>query len=133
MGQAGQRAVAEQVIEQRIEGAPDLVNIHQEVRLLLRGIREYVVVDAALVVVMLAADACRNGTPPVTLRIRRCLDGSCLRIEVDDHRPDTAAPNPEHYRTCLLARLTTAMGMERHDGVTTTWAEIALGAASAVA
>lgn len=131
MGQTRQRNVAEQVIGQQIEGASDLVNLHEDVRLLLRDARKYAVIDAALVVVMLAADACRYGSPPITLRIHRNSDG--LRIEVDDHRPDTAAPNPEDYRICLLDRLTRARGMERHDGVTTTWVEMDLVADSAVA
>jgi hypothetical protein len=115
-----------QVIEQQIEGAPDLVNIHKEVRVFLAGISEHAVADAALVVVMLAGDACRYGTPPVILRVRRSVDGSSLRIEVEDHRAAKAAPTPQDYRIRLLDRMTRARGVERHDGVTTTWVEIGL-------
>ncbi len=126
MADVPQLATTDQTIRQQIEGAPDLVNIHKDVRLFLKGITEYVVADAALVVVMLAADACRCGKPPVNLCIGRSADGSCLRIEVDDHRSADATPNPEDYRNTLLDRMTRARGVERHGDVTTTWVEIQL-------
>jgi hypothetical protein len=118
---------AEQVIEQQVDGAPDLVNLHQDVRVFLQGYRRHVVAEAALVIVMLAADARRYGKPPVTVRVRRSADGGWLRVEVDDHSPAASiAPNVEDYRITLLDRMTSARGVDRHDGVTTTWAEIQL-------
>lgn len=126
MDQTGHVATYELIIEQQVDGAPDLVNIHKDVRLALRGIREYSVADAALVVVMLAGDACRYGKPPVALRILR--SPSCLRIEIDDHRGPASAPASEDYRARLLERMTRARGVDREDGLTTTWAEIELSA-----
>jgi hypothetical protein len=119
-------ATNELIIDQRIDNVSDLVNLHQEVRVALCGTKGHVIADAALVVVMLGGDACRYGKPPVTMRMLRSPDRGHLRIEVDDHRPDTAEPTPEDYRSRLLERMTDARGVDRQAGVTTTWVEIRL-------
>jgi hypothetical protein len=114
------------VLERQITDAPDLQHLHQDVRAFLADVTEGVIADTSLVVVMLVGDAHRYGAPPVTLRMRRDVDGQCLRVEVEDHRAPGADPTPEDYRTSLLDRMTAARGVRNSDGVFTTWAEIAL-------
>src|SRR2546421_5645990 len=99
---AGQVGGGGIVLERTIAGGPDLQNLHHDVREVLADVRESVVADVALVVVMLVGDAHRYGAPPVTLRLRRDPEGSWLRVEVEDHRKAGADPTPEDYRTNLL-------------------------------
>jgi hypothetical protein len=120
------RVDTDRVLERRIEGAPDLVHLHQDVRDFLSDVHDHAITDAALVVVMLTGDAVRHGTPPVTLRLRCGPDRGCLRVEVDDHRPLGAGHGAANYRISLLDRMTTARGVASANGTTTTWAEIPL-------
>lgn len=120
------RADPDRVLEQRIEGPPDLVHLHHSVRIFLSDVHEHAVTDAALVVVMLTGDAIRHGTTPVMLRLRRSPDHDSLRVEVADHRAAGVDPAAEDYRITLLDRMTTARGVKTENGTTTTWAEIPL-------
>jgi hypothetical protein len=122
------RADPDRVLERQIEGAPDLVHLHQDVRGFLSDAHDRTITDAALVVVMLASDAVRHGAPPITLRLRRSPGRGYLRVEVDDHRPVGADPVSEACRIRLLDRMTNARGVASGDGTTTTWAEIPLNA-----
>jgi hypothetical protein len=114
------------VIEQPITGAPDLVQLRQEVLTFLAGVQEHIVTDAVLVTIMLAGDAFRYGKPPVTLRLQHFTDRRCLRVEVDDHRRKPSERTADDYRANILDRIASARGMEQSDGVTTSWAEISL-------
>jgi hypothetical protein len=120
------QVVPEPVLERKITDAPDLQNLHQDVRAFLADMTDGVIADTALVVVMLVGDAHRYGAPPVTLRMRRDPSGSHLRVEVEDRRASGADPTPEDYRTSLLDRMTIARGVDKSEGLITTWAEIAL-------
>jgi hypothetical protein len=114
------------VIEQPITGAPDLVQLRQEVLAFLADVQEHIVTDAVLVTIMLAGDAFRYGTPPVILRLQHFTDRRCLRVEVDDHRRLPSDRVAVGYRASILDRIASARGMEQSDGVTTSWAEISL-------
>jgi hypothetical protein len=117
---------ADHVIEQSITGAPDLVQLRQEVLTFLAGVQEHIVTDAVLVTIMLAGDAFRYGKPPVTLRLRHLTDRRCLRVEVEDHRRLPSARVADGYRASILDRIASARGMEQYDGITMSWAEISL-------
>jgi hypothetical protein len=109
-----------------LDGRPDLERIRDDVRAYLADVEDDAAADAVLVVVMLAGDAWRHGTPPVTVRIRRSTDSTRLRVEVDDHRPAQRGEQPADYRVNLLDRMTTKRGVEHAGGTTTNWAEIPL-------
>jgi hypothetical protein len=123
-----ERPGADHVIEQAITGAPDLVQLRQEVLTFLAGVEEYIVTDAVLVTIMLAGDAFRYGKPPVTLRLHHLTDRGCLRVEVEDHRRLPSKRVADGYRASILDRIASARGMEQSDGITMSWAEISLRA-----
>ncbi len=90
-------------------------------RSFLSGLDELVSGTAILVAVMLAGDAFRYGTPPVSLRLRLVADGCCLRVEVEDH----GWARPYGYRAGFLDRIASRQGLARtDDGMTMIWAEI---------
>ncbi len=126
MNEVGHLPAADRVLERQVNTPTELRNLYQDVRGFLSDIVDHTVADAGLVVVMLVGDAHRRGTGPVTLRLLRSVDGTTLRVEVDDHHPLAAGPTVEDYRIGLLDRMTRVRGVERVANTTTTWAELGL-------
>jgi hypothetical protein len=118
---ARHQPASDYALVQRIDGGPDLVHLHQGVRIFLSEIDSLVAAEVILVAVLLVSDAFRYGVPPVILRLQFVADRSCLRIEVDDRRPFASCSRPRGYRARLLDRL------ELSGKGTRTWVEIAVG------
>lgn len=107
-------------------GSPDLVCLPRAVRDFLAGLDGHRVAEAMLVATVLVGDAFRYGRPPVSLRLERTV-GTCLRIEVEDHRPLSPNARPFGYRARLLDGLGCRQGLGLSDaGGTRAWAEMSL-------
>ena len=108
-----------------------LATVRAEVRRLLLGMHENVVVDVMVVATELVSNAYHHGAPPRRVRILRLPEREVVRVEVDDGTPGRF---PQLGRMGFLGRrqrglllvngLAQVWGHYRYPDLKTVWADV---------